>query len=286
MSSKNGVLLYQQLLYLRLLRPREKRFVPIEDLQELDSFVMGKDRIELLQLSESQNLIEIAPFDLVEFVWLTTRLWHRVPLCILHLRIHKELIDLGCCIFGVICDQLQVFDWHRCDVGGLVRCWYSEVRQVGVCLERVHVLIVVGDLNHCFSIVEVNHCCGTKRHVLRMKTGVPSTVPVLLDMSVSLWTSISTWWWRDGRYAAGIQVNQSSFELFFSFVVSLALTSCGWENGLSDFWCQCWQNIFQKKTFQSASFPLLGGPKRLLQRLFLLWKIVRGLVFEWAPKCR
>ena len=152
MSNKNEVVLYQQLLYLSLLRRRKKRFVPLEVLQELDSFVIGAD-IVLLQFSESHNLIENASFDVVEFVWLIARLRRRVPFCRLRLRIHKELIDHSCCIFGVICDQLQVFDWHRCDVGCLVGRWCSEVRQVGVCLECVNVLIGVGDLNHRFSIV-------------------------------------------------------------------------------------------------------------------------------------
>ena len=154
MSSKNGVVTcYQQLLYLSLLRRREKRFVSLEVLQELDSFVMGAGGIELLQFSESHNLIENASFDLVEFVWLTTRLWRRVPFCRLHLRIHKKLIDHGCCILGVVCDQLQVLYWHRRYVGCLMGRWYSEIGQVRVGLECVHVLIGVGDLNHRFSIV-------------------------------------------------------------------------------------------------------------------------------------
>ena len=158
MSSKIEVVLYQQLLYLSLLRRRKKRLVPLEVLQELDSFVMRADRIELLRFSESQNLIENASFDLVEFVWLITRLWRRIPFCRLHLRtsfqcVHEELIDHCCCVVEVIDDQLQVFDWHRCDVGCFMRRSYFEIRQVGVDFKCVHVLIGVGDLNHRFSIV-------------------------------------------------------------------------------------------------------------------------------------
>ena len=126
---------------------------PIEVLQELDSFFMGSGRIELLQFSEGQNLIQNASFDLVEFIWFTARLWCRLPFCRLHLWVHEELIDHCCCIVWVIGDQLQVFDWQRCDVGCLMGRWYSEVCQVGVGFKCVHVLIGVGDLNHRFSII-------------------------------------------------------------------------------------------------------------------------------------
>ena len=147
---------------------------------------IGLGRVKLLELSQCQNLIVDSSLNCVEFVSLTARLWSWVPLRRFHVRVHEQLVDHCFRLVWVLGDQVQVFHW--CGVG---------MRKCARVVLELSVNVWLFGFVTCQCIVvfpssRSTNAGETSNHVFRMKAGDPSTVPVVSEMSASLWTCIIT----------------------------------------------------------------------------------------------
>ena len=120
----------------------------------------------------------------------------------------------------------------------------------------------------------------TSKHVFRMKAGDPSTVPVVSEMSASLWTCIITWW--RGRISVLVLdhklINPVLNLLCFCCRTSMDAMSLGkWTRWvlMSKF-----TEYFSKEDIPIKIVPLLvrSGTKTV-QKLFQQHRIKVGLVY-------
>ena len=108
----------------------------------------------------------------------------------------------------------------------------------------------------------------TKRHFLRMKAGVPSTVPVVLDMSASLRTSISTWWWG-GMVVLQLEYKSIAPVLNFLFVCYLTCINIMWlENGQKVIFDVKVDRYFSKNDIPIRIVPIVGRTKKTSSKTF------------------